>query len=424
MAAQFKREKRRWAILMKMKQQVVLGWILIGALILATVAQVGPYLARGSSGATLLRMAGNVAWTFIPLAFGVVGGLIVSKQPRQVIGWLLMAPATLLFLDGFVENTLRSSPVSPAEPSFWLLFSIWFSNTGWIFLIFPILFVVLLFPTGRPPSPRWRWVLRYGGGLMIFFFALALLTEEMGPDPATYGVDWVVRNPLGFISSSTTEAIIFPWWVSALGLMAILCALSLIVRFRRAAAVERQQIKWLLYASGLFVLVYVPLLLVQGEPEGFLGDLSNLLLGLALLSFPAAIGIAILRYRLFDIDIIIRKTLVYALLSGLLALVYFGLVVLLQAVFESTAGEQSPIAIVISTLVIAALFAPLRRRVQDVIDRRFFRQKYDAQQVLEQFGQRAQEETDMAGLTAELLQVVQETMQPQNVSLMMINKQN
>jgi hypothetical protein len=402
---------------MQLKRKIVLGWFLIGTLVLATAAQVVPDLARGSSGATLLRMVGNVAWTFIPLAFGVVGGLIVSQQPRQVIGWLLMTPATLLLLDGFVENTLRSTQVLPAEPSFWLLFSVWFSNTGWIFLIFPVLFVVLLFPTGHPPSPRWRWVLRYGGGLMVFFFALALLMEEMGPDSSNYGVDWVVRNPLGFVSSPTIEAIIFPWWVSALGLLAILCALSIIVRFRRAATVERQQIKWLLYASGLFVLVYVPLLLVQGEPEGWLGDLSNLLLGLALLSFPLAIGIAILRYRLFDIDIIIRKTLVYGLITGLLALVYFGLVVLLQTVFESTSGERSPLAIVISTLVIAALFAPLRRRVQEVIDRRFYRRRYDAQQVLEQFGQTARDETDMVVLTAELVQVVQETMQPEKVSL-------
>ena len=402
---------------MQLKLKTVLGWFLIGVLVLATAAQVVPDLARGSNGPTMLQMAEIMAWSLIPLAFGVVGGLIVSQQSRQVIGWLLMTPATLLFIESFLDNTLRSTQMPPPEPSFWLLFSVWFSNVGWILLIFPVLFVVLLFPTGRPPSPRWRWVLRYGGGLMVFFFTLALLTEEMGPDPSNYGVDWVVRNPLGFISSAVTEAIIFPWWVSALGLLAILCALSIIVRFRRAAAVERQQIKWLLYASGLFVLVYVPLLLVQGEPEGWLGDLSNLLLGLALLSFPLAIGIAILRYRLYDIDIIIRKTLVYALITGLLALVYFGVVVLLQAVFESASGEQSPIAIVISTLVIAALFTPLRRRVQDVIDRRFYRRRYDAQQVLAQFAQTARDETDMGALTAELVQVVQETMQPEKVSL-------
>jgi hypothetical protein len=179
---------------------------------------------------------------------------------------------------------------------------------------------------------------------------------------------------------------------------------------------EREQIKWLLFAAALFFLVYTIYF--------FLIDVQGLtiLLGLSILLLPAAIGVAILRYRLYDIDLIIRKTLVYALLSGLLALVYFGLVVLLQSVFDSFTGQQSPIVIVISTLVIAALFVPLRRRVQAVIDRRFFRKKYDAQQVLAQFAQTARDETDMEALTAELMRVVQETMQPTAVDLWFTKK--
>ena len=136
-----------------------------------------------------------------------------------------------------------------------------------------------------------------------------------------------------------------------------------------------------------------------------------------MLLIPASIGIAILRYRLFDIDLIIRKTLQYAALSALLALVYFGSVVLLQTVVGQATDAQSPLVIVVSTLLIAALFAPLRKRVQTAVDRRFYRQKYDAQQVLAQFAITARDETDMDKLTAELVRVVQETMQPEQVSV-------
>jgi hypothetical protein len=156
---------------------------------------------------------------------------------------------------------------------------------------------------------------------------------------------------------------------------------------------------------------------VANQLGGFINDVVGLLMSFAILLFPAAIASAILRYRLYDIDVIIRKTAVYTVLTALLALVYFGVIILLQSVFETASGEQSPIAIVVSTLIIAALFGALRRRVQDFIDRRFYRRKYDAEKTLAAFGQFVRDETDMAALTAELLRVTQETMQPEQATI-------
>ena len=188
------------------------------------------------------------------------------------------------------------------------------------------------------------------------------------------------------------------------------------MRYRNAQAIEREQIKWLLYAGAFFAVTYALTFFLTPVDESQSGW-GNLWFVLSILLIPIAIAIAILRYRLYDIDVIIRKTLVYGLLTALLAFVYFGSIVLLQTLFDHLTGQQSPIIIVISTLLIAALFTPLRRRVQDVIDRRFFRKKYDAAQVLADFARHARDETDLDSLTAELARVVGETMQPERVNV-------
>ena len=199
-----------------------------------------------------------------------------------------------------------------------------------------------------------------------------------------------------------------------------------IYRYRRdSTPLERQQIKWILFGVLTYVLGVVVWALVFGRalqiPAGELRLLA--MLGawfsdlFTLLVLPVAITIAIMRYRLWDIDLVIRRTLQYGLLTGLLALVYFGSVILLQSIVENFTGEQSPLVIVLSTLVIAALFNPLRSRVQDFIDRRFYRKKYNAEQALVQFAATARDEVDMDKLSATLLRVVEETMQPEGASL-------
>jgi hypothetical protein len=205
-----------------------------------------------------------------------------------------------------------------------------------------------------------------------------------------------------------------PFWFMTAMALAVTCAVALFVRFRQAALVEKQQIKWLLYACGLFTATLVPQFFVQ---SGLLYEVLALGWYVSILAVPAAIAVAILRYRLFDIDLIIRRTLLYAVLTAVLALVYFVAVTLSQTLFENAAGERSPISIVLSTLVIAALFGTLRRRLQSILDRRFFRSKYDAAQALAKFARFARDEVELDALSRELLQVMNDTVHPSQTGL-------
>jgi hypothetical protein len=189
---------------------------------------------------------------------------------------------------------------------------------------------------------------------------------------------------------------------------------SLVVRFRRARGVERQQIKWFAYAAMLFIswAAVEQLLPVRLPPVA-----NELLLIVSLQGLWIAVGVAVLRYRLYDVDVVINRTLVYAVLTFLLGLIYFGAIALSQAALRTLAGGESSLAVVASTLAIAALFSPLRRRIQAFIDRRFYRRKYDARKTLEGFSAKLREETDLDRLGGELVSVVHETMRPQHAAL-------
>jgi hypothetical protein len=207
-------------------------------------------------------------------------------------------------------------------------------------------------------------------------------------------------------------------WIIGLLALAVACAVALLVRYRSANETEREQIKWLLYACAVFLVVYV-----GGAVSGLGGSTSlggyiwGVFFGLSVVTLPAAIGIAILRYRLYDIDVVINRTLVYGSLTAILVALYFGGIVVLQRVFVILTGEKSTLAIVASTLVIATLFSPLRRRIQLFIDKRFYRRKYDAAKTLESFSSKLRDETDLDALCADLTSVVTETIQPAHVSL-------
>ncbi len=257
------------------------------------------------------------------------------------------------------------------------------------------------FPNGRP-VPMWaRWLAWLWGGLIVLEVVLHL-TRDAG------------------LSEFPAAA----WLSTALVLSAI--GSQVYRYFWRADAIQRQQIKWVVFTLSLIAVVLgvvvFPFAFGSPNPDRLGPDLIVAMIHLSLFRLVfalvlAAIGISILRYRLFDIDIIIRKTLQYTAVTALLALIYFGSVLLLQRLFSSATGQQSPIVLVLSTLLIAAIFAPLRRRIQDGIDRRFYRKKYNAQQVLAAFARTARDETDMDALLTELERVVQETLQPESVGL-------
>ncbi len=398
---------------MRLNKAAILAWLFCGVIVVASLVRIWGQWSSGNGSDNLVQVIAYLVEGLGPIVFAVVGALILSYQPRNAIGWLLMLPSLALAIDTVTSGMIRAAGAAPVNVTSALVAATWLSNSIWLLLIFPLFFIALLFPNGSPPSPRWRWVVGFGIGLILFFVIVGAFVREVSPEPSTYGVTWTIPNPIGFIPADALSAIIFPWWVGGLAIFAILSVVSLFVRYRRAGSVERKQIKWLLYACGLFALFYVPGLLMQG-----MSDLANLAFSVILLGFPLAIGISILRYRLWDIDIIIRRTVTYSIVVTLLGIVFFGSVILLQQIFAqftNTGGNE--IITVVSTLVIAALFVPLRNRIQDVIDKRFNRKKYDAQKVLEKFAITVRDETDIDKLTAELVNVVNETMQPRSVSL-------
>ena len=242
---------------------------------------------------------------------------------------------------------------------------------------------------------------------------LGMLTDTLRGTMVDYRID----NPIGIEGLTSVEKLpVFGvLGLLGLGVGGVGASASVVVRFRRSRGIERQQMKWFVYAATLLLVFSASIL---ASDVYFLVEIvSGVVLGLALVSLPTAIGTAILKYRLYDIDVVINRTLVYGSLPTSLAVVYIGSVVSLQSVFRSLTGQDSQLAVVASTLLIAALFNPLRRRVQAFVDRRFYRRKYDAAKTLEAFSAKLREETDLAALNAELVGVVRETMQPAHVSL-------
>jgi hypothetical protein len=342
-------------------------------------------------------------FAFVP--FGIVGAVIVSRQSRNVIGWLCSAIGlgTSLFqsMEDYAFYALaRDLPLGVALAVLGAL--------PWSILLGLIaIFLPLLFPTGRLVSPRWRpiaWAAAVATAAASVFFVLRPIRIFEEPNfPA---------NPLGINSAAATIELALSVALALIGLFAVLAAASVVVRFRRATGVERQQLKWFTYAAAQLAVFFAidPVFDLQGRPADALFFLSFALV-------PAAIGIAVLRYRLYDIDRLINRTLVYGSLTALLGAVYAGTVLLLGQLFGGLGGEPPSWAVASATLAVAALFQPARRRIQTAVDRRFNRRRYDAAKTIEAFSARLRDQVDLDTLTAELLAVVDRTMEPTAVSL-------
>ena len=394
-----------------------LAWSLYGLVLCLSTIWSGVGLLSQDGSRSALYLVGEALISLVaPLVFAIVAALIVSRQPRNTIGWLLMVPVGLYVVGAplatYIESLAPSSP-APTAP---LLLIVWFNTWNWLLLIIPLLYIPLLFPSGRPPTPRWRWV---GVAVIVWatlFVLLATLVQQINAGTTP---NLVYDNPIGILSDDMAEPLV-GLWIAGLVALVVVCAVALFVRYRRASDTEREQIKWLLYASAVFLVVYVGgFVSGLGGTASIGGYIWGVFFGLSVITLPAAIGIAILRYRLYDIDVVINRTLVYGSLTAMLAVVYLGGVATTQAVFRALTGQvqQPQLAVVVSTLAIAALFNPLRRRIQSFIDRRFYRSKYDAAKTLEAFSTRLRDETDLDALSVDLVGVVRETMQPAHVSL-------
>jgi MFS family permease len=386
------------------KPSTVAAWVMLAIYAAGIVFTAALAIPNGS----VARDPTGVLYQLDFTAFMVVGALIVARRPSNAIGWLFSGVG-LLAMAAFLaeEYTLFAYVTRPgALPG--AIVAAWY----WAWAAFPVFgltftFTLLLFPTGRLLSPCWRplaWLAGLDLGAITVLAALQP-TLTVGHDKRA------VANPIGISGLPHPEqGAVGAVLTGLFTLTAIAACVSLVLRFRRARGEERQQVKWFAYAASLMVIAFlVGALLV---PAG-----GDLIAALTIALLPVAVGIAILRYRLYDIDRLINRTLVYGLLTAILGLGYAATVLVLGQLFGGIGAEPPSWVVAGATLAVAALFQPARRRIQQAVDRRFNRRKYDAAKTVGTFGARLRDEIDLNTLSAELLAVVDQTMQPTRSSL-------
>lgn len=335
------------------------------------------------------------------LSFLTVGALIIAHLPRHPIGWIFCVIGINFGLNNLLNAYAERAIDSPNDLPGGAI-AAWF---GWLWIINLFLlgtYLLQFFPTGRLPSPRWRplaWLT--GVGIFMTWFA-----EYFAPGQLP---DFERENPFGITAAKDLLAVADVVGLALVAVCALLSVASVVVRFRHARQVERQQIKWFVFAVSLLL----PYMMVASQVESRLTDYG---FAIVIALTPASVGLAILRYRLYDIDRLINRTLVYSLLTAILAGADLLLIITIEHLFEPVASG-SDLVVAGSTLAVAAFVQPLRSRIQTTVDRRFYRHKYDATRTLEAFSTRLRDEIDLDALTVELQATVVETMQPAHMSV-------
>ncbi len=376
----------------------VLGWVgtrwLDGLLREAGMAE-----AAWSAGAT---------WTGVvaALSAATVGAVIAGRRPRHPVGWLLLGLGLGLTYQAFGSSYSRYGLVArPGVLPGASYLAGFFLGTLFLYLACTA-FVLLLTPTGSLPSPRWRWWARIVAGAgALGLVAAALYPRPLEPEYPAF------ENPLSVPALQVPAGIAIPASALILVLGLLTGAGSLVGRFRRARGVERQQLRWLAFGAAMAAVALLVALVALPTPTG--DDVFQLALGVCFALLPLVTGAAILRYRLYDIDRIVSRTVAY----GLLTLVLGGGYAAVALVLGQLLGRDSSLAVAGATLIVAAIFQPARRRVQQAVDRRFNRRRHDAARIIEGFGARLRDEIDLDTLTAEVLAVADQTMQPTGSSL-------
>jgi hypothetical protein len=370
-----------------------------GAIVLGVLTGAPPPHHKGGDPRTAIIIA------LLCLPFAGLGAAVVARRPENPIGWLFVAVGLLFaisaFGTGWVAYSVFQDPLPGASFAGWVI--------EWLVpmpLFAGPLLLLLLFPDGRPLSRRWRVAVAAVGLLAVLVFVTSLQQGRFSDWPQLtnhVGFSGAVGRALGSIDS-ILGFVAVPLFLAAIG--------CLILRLRRSRGQERMQIKWVVYAAS-FAGVGFTIAFVTPSPYSKVIFWFGLV---GLVSVPFAAGLAILRYRLYEIDRLINRTLVYGLLTATLAGLYVGTVLLLQLALEGVTSDSS-LAVAISTLAVAAAFRPARGRIQGAVDRRFYRRRYDAAKTLDAFSARLREEVDLDMLARELRHAVTETMEPRHVSL-------